>query len=116
MPYFALSINFGSYYKQLNKMGHFIGSTWSYKKPTIVTGVTLNYISINVLAITTECNVTLNLKYNPSNQLCELITSCNLVTINAKFCSDENTAIVCADNFHYGNYFNLFYFKKYLKL
>jgi hypothetical protein len=116
MPYFALSINFGSYYKQLNKMGHFIGSTWSYKKPTLVTGVTLNYISVNVLAITTECNVTLNVKYNPLNQLCELITSCNLVNLNAKFCSDENTSIVCADNFHYGNYFNLFYFKKYLQL
>lgn len=83
-------------------MGHFIGSTWSYKKPTVVSGITLNYISNNVLAITTQCNVTLNLKYNSATQLCELVSSCVLATLNAKYCSTEATAIVCADNFHYG--------------
>ena len=109
-----MSVNFGAYYKQLNKMGHFIGPTWSYKKPVAYNGITLTYISNNVLAITTECNVVLNLKYNSGTQLCELISSCNTATLFAKYCSTEATPIVCADNYHYGKIFNILYLKKFL--
>ena len=97
-----MSVNFGAYYKQLNKIGHFIGPIWSYKKPAAYNGITLNYIANNVLAITTECNVVLNLKYNSATQLCELITACDLTALNAKYCKAESTAVVCADNYHYG--------------
>jgi len=102
MPYFAMSVNFGAYYKQLNKMGHFIGPTWSYKKPSSFNSMTLTYTANTVLPVTTECNVVLDLTYNSSTQLCELITNCNLATLNAKYCSANATPIVCADNFHYG--------------
>lgn len=101
-----MSVNFGMYYKQLNKMGHFIGSTWSYKNMLPYNGTTLNYTPNSALAVTTQCNVVITFKYNSSTQLCELISSCNLATLNAKYCKEEATAVVCEDNYHYGNVFS----------
>lgn len=100
-----MSVNFGMYYKQLNKMGHNIGPTWSYKNIVAKNGTTLTYTPNSALAVTTECNVVLSFKYNSSTQLCETISSCNLATLNAKYCKEEATALVCADNYHYGNQF-----------
>ena len=97
-----MSINFGSYYKQLNKMGYFLGSVWSYKKPSSYNSMTLTYDYS--LPITTQCNVVLNLKYGGG--LCTTISSCNTVNLKAKYCIGENTPIICSDTNHYGkNYF-----------
>lgn len=103
MPFMVMSINMGGYYKQLNKMGHFIGSTWSYKKPTAYNSMTLTYDSS--LVVKRECSSVLNLKYNSVTDLCEAITNCTLASLNAKYCSSENTAVVCADNYFYGRNF-----------
>lgn len=96
-----MSINFGSYFKQLNKMGYFLGNTWTYKKLSAYNNITLTFTGITTLPVTTQCSVVLNLKYDSSTSTCQAVTGCNLASLNAKYCSGENTPIVCADNYHY---------------
>lgn len=103
MPYLAASFNFGAYLKNINKMGHYIGSTWEYTKFSRYNNIVLNYTPITSLPVVSQCNVTLQLKYDAGTSLCASITSCDTTALNAKFCKDEAKGIVCADNYHWGN-------------
>jgi len=102
LPSLITSINFGAYYKQLNKMGHFIGSTWNYKSTITKPGTTLSYTPNSTLPITTQCNITLEFQYDSISTLCKAISNCNLSTLKAKYCSADNTPVVCETDYHYG--------------
>jgi hypothetical protein len=102
MPHLAATFNFGAYLKNINKMGHFIGSTLRYTNFTRYNNILLNYYPISVKPVTAQCNVTLNLKYDQSSTLCAVISSCVTANLFARFCKDEDKAIVCADSYHWG--------------
>lgn len=105
MPHLAATFNFGAYLKNINKMGHFIGSKWEYTKFTNYNNIVLNYTPIHTLPVVAQCNVTLQLKYDAGTTLCAAITSCVPNDLKARFCKDENKGIVCQDNYHWGNFF-----------
>lgn len=103
MPHLAATFNFGSYLKNLNKMGHYIGATLKYTSFTKSIESALTYYPITEKAVIAQCNVTLDLKYNSAGSICAAITSCDKTALNARFCKDEAKAIVCKDNYHWGN-------------
>lgn len=106
MPHLAANFSFGLYFKNLNKLLHYIGDTWGYTNFTKATGVnTLTYDLYSVLATATQCNVargTTGMKYNAGQTECAEITSCDKNTLKVRYCKDEAKGIVCADNYHWG--------------
>lgn len=103
MPWLSATFNFAAYLKNINKMGHYIGSKWEYSNFKKASGVnTLTYYSIATLPVTAQCNVVLDLKYDAGTTLCAAITSCNKANLNARYCRTEDMGIVCADTYHWG--------------
>lgn len=106
MPHLVATFDFGSYLKNINKMGHFIGNKWEYTKFNRYNNIVLNYYSIVQKPVIAQCNVVLKLKYSGSNnalfELCAAITSCVTNDLNARYCKDEAKGIVCADHYHWG--------------
>jgi hypothetical protein len=107
MPHLAATFNFGAYLKNINKMGHYIGTDLKYTSFTRFNNIVLTYYPITDKPVTVQCNVTLNLKYDSGTSLCAVLSSCNLASLNARYCKDENKAIVCADNYHWGKNLNI---------
>ena len=111
MPHLSATFDFGAYLKNINKMGHFIGNKWEYTKFTRYNNIVLDYYSIVQKAVVAQCNVVLELKYDSGTTLCAVITSCVKDTLQARYCKDEDKAIVCKDNYHWGkiNFISFFY-------
>lgn len=96
---------------QLNKIFYYLASTWSKKALTPITNP-ITYVNNSML---TQCNLALSFKYDGLNDICALITSCNKVSLNAAFCSINDTPVVCANTYHWGKhkFFNFLYLIKF---
>ena len=115
MPHLAANFSFGLYFKNLNKMKHYIGKSWGNTSFTVYNNsITLSYTDYSTLTTLTQCNITrgsTGLKFVSGNpEKCAAITSCNGGTLKARYCKDEAKGIVCSDDYHWGKFNFILFF------
>jgi len=98
MPSLVFSINFDKYYKQINRI--------SYVNETERIGLNLKFIEVEGVEIIPSFTKGLPIKklchpkkpkYDDKTNKCSRVTICN----DASLCSDEDTPIICNDDFVY---------------
>ena len=103
-PSLSLAINFADYTISGSnlKLNYKTYSAY-YKKGsnsiTVVLNQTNNLQLSSNFVFLPLCNAENNEKYNSEINLCERIDNCDLISLNALYCMDENTPLVCKTNY-----------------
>jgi hypothetical protein len=104
-PSLSLAINFADYTISGSnlKLNYKTYSAY-YKKGsnsiTVVLNQTNNLQLSSNFVFLPLCNAENNEKYNSEINLCERIDNCDLISLNALYCMDENTPLVCKTNYY----------------
>jgi hypothetical protein len=99
----SLAINFANYQINANKLTLTYYPYNNKKKGN--KNIELLLINSNDLQLSANfvflplCSVENTEKYNSRTNLCERINDCDLVSLNALFCMEENTPLACKENY-----------------
>jgi hypothetical protein len=92
------SISFFNYWKQLNAVYYIDDATDLIYYPTVYQlGSSLGYTKN--LNVQVHCEPSKNQKLVSEN--CSNISACVTGTLNVLYCQDENTPLICAENYHW---------------